>query len=96
MLMHRFCVYISDEPSGVTDIEEVWCASDDEAITMMLDLAGRNAAEVWQGDERIYAVPPAAQFAGFDHEPGASEAVLRPALTTPLSFYFRVTEPRQI
>lgn len=60
--MQRYRVYLSDQPMAVTDLEEVWCATDDEAITTMLDLAGRNAAEVWQGAERIYATPRASSF----------------------------------
>jgi hypothetical protein len=57
--MKRYKIYISDETSAVTDIEEVWCATKDEAITTMIDLAGRNAAEVWLGDHRISALPSA-------------------------------------
>ena len=60
--MQRYRVYLSDQPSGVTDLEEAWCASDDEAITAMLDLTGRNAAELWRGPERIYATPRASSF----------------------------------
>jgi hypothetical protein len=60
--MHRYRVYLSDQPSAVTDLEEVWCVADDEAITTMLDLAGRNAAELWRGANRVYATPRASSF----------------------------------
>lgn len=67
--MQRYKVYLSDQPSGVTDLEEAWCATDDEAITAMLDLAGRNAAEVWRGGDRIYAAPRCSSFgAAFDED----------------------------
>lgn len=60
--MQRYRVYLSDQTSGVTDLEEVWCATDDEAITILLDLAGRNAAEVWRGAQRVFATPRASSF----------------------------------
>jgi hypothetical protein len=60
--MQRYRVYLSDQPSGVTDLEEVWCADADEAIASMLDLAGRNAAEVWRGADRIFSAPRASSF----------------------------------
>ncbi|HEX4740534.1 MAG TPA: hypothetical protein VH353_04305 [Caulobacteraceae bacterium] len=60
--MQRYRVYLSDQPSAVTDLEEVWCAADDEAISAMLDLAGRNAAELWRGADRVYATPRASSF----------------------------------
>ena len=78
--MQRYRVYLSDQPSGVTDLEEVWCATADEAITSMLDLAGRNAAEVWRGPDRIFAAPRASSFGAVMDEDAAPVA-------TPSAFY---------
>jgi hypothetical protein len=94
--MDRYKVYISDKPSGVTDIEELWCASEDEAITLMLDLAARNAAEVWRGSQRIYAVSEGARLEPVDVESDRRVIGLSANVVTPWVFDLRAARPPQI
>ena len=55
--MTRYTLSFSDTQGRATNVEELDCASDAEAINALHDRAWGRPAELWRGDDKILSLP---------------------------------------
>ncbi len=51
--MTPYTLYVFDAQGRASDFEEVFCATDAEAINTMLDRAQGRPIELWRGEQRL-------------------------------------------